>query len=137
MSNSEQPYLFELSKIGSPAIGFISVAENSTLPFAIKRVYWTYYTPHEVIRGNHAHKNLEQILTAVSGQIIVTTINRNGREQTFTLDKPTTALYIPPLCWRTLQFSHSAVLMCLASDEFAESDYIRDKDQFMSLIQGK
>jgi hypothetical protein len=73
MPFNDQPYLFEMKKIGSSSIGFISVAENKDLPFPIERVYWTYFTPNEVIRGNHAHKSLKQILLAVSGEIKIET----------------------------------------------------------------
>lgn len=131
MIKGTQPYLFEFGKIGDSSIGYISVAEAPTLPFPVKRVYWTYFTPHEVIRGNHAHKKLQQIIVAVAGQITLDVINSNGIKETFHLTKPNQALYIPPMCWRTLQFSHSAVLMCLSSEPFSETDYIRDFNDFI------
>ncbi len=134
MQGNLKPYLFEINRIGNSSIGFISVAENKSMPFAVQRVYWTYFTPHEVIRGHHAHKNLQQVLIAVAGNITVNTIDCEGRKETFQLTKPNVALYVPSMCWRTLQFSHSAVLVCLASSEFEESDYIRDIDKFNSLI---
>ncbi|NBW35232.1 MAG: WxcM-like domain-containing protein [Cytophagia bacterium] len=138
MSNKAQPYLFDVKKIGEPSIGYISIAESDHLPFSIKRVYWTYYTPDEVIRGNHAHKNLQQILVAVTGKITVDTVLLNGEKQTFELTKPNRCLYLPSMCWRTLKFSHNAVLMCLASEVFSESDYIRDFDAFIkSNIDGR
>jgi hypothetical protein len=52
-----KPGIVQLAKIGAPPMGYITVTEN--LPFEIKRVYWTYYTPHDVIRGNHAHKKAD------------------------------------------------------------------------------
>src|SRR5687767_8911140 len=69
MSKTSQPYLFEFGKIGDSTIGYISVAESRALPFVVQRVYWTYFTPHEVIRGHHAHKTLQQIIVAVAGEI--------------------------------------------------------------------
>lgn len=135
MSKALQPYLFEFGKIGDSSIGYISVAESHTLPFVVQRVYWTYFTPHEVIRGHHAHKALQQIIVAVAGQITIEVINSEGIQETFQLTKPNQALYIPPMCWRTLQFSHSAVLMCLSSEPFSESDYIRDFNEFKKLTK--
>ena len=41
----------------------------TALPFIPKRIYWTYYTPDDVVRGNHSHHELEQILVAVSGKV--------------------------------------------------------------------
>ena len=134
MTFDDKPIWFEIPKIGDSSIGYISIAENPKLPFAIERVYWTYFTPNEVVRGNHAHKHLKQILVAASGQIRVDTENRNGLKNTFNLTTPNQALYIPSLCWRTLQFSHSAVLICMASSVFSEPDYIRNYEDFRSMI---
>jgi dTDP-4-dehydrorhamnose 3,5-epimerase-like enzyme len=127
------PSLIEFSKIGSPALGYISVAQNSGLPFEIKRVYWTYYTPDSVIRGHHAHYELEQIIFATSGRIEFILEDVEGNEEEFILDSPNVGLYIPQLYWRTIKFSHNAVLLCLASMEYGEEDYIRDYAEFKSL----
>jgi len=124
---------FDLEKIGNPSLGFITIAENSkNIPFEIKRVYWTYYTPQDVIRGGHAHKNLEQLIFAVSGVIEFNTEDKEGSKQTFILDNPSKGLYIPKLIWRDIKFSHTAVLLCLASEEYSEDDYIRDYDTFLN-----
>lgn len=120
--------LINIGKLGSSPLGFISVAEN--LPFEVKRVYWTYYAPHEVIRGHHAHKSLQQFIFAVSGVIKFDLENVMGEKNHFVLDSPDLGLYIPALHWRTIQFSHNAVLLCLASQIFDEDDYIRDYNNF-------
>ena len=128
------PRLIEFATIGNPALGFISVAENNkNIPFEIKRVYWTYYTPNKVKRGGHAHKMLEQLIFAVSGIIEFNTQCKNGNAESFVLDKPNIGLYIPRLVWRDIKFSHSAVLLCLASELYIESDYIRDYNVFKKL----
>ena len=123
----------DLDRIGNPSLGFITIAENSkNIPFDIKRVYWTYYTPQDVIRGGHAHKHLEQLIFAVSGVIEFNTEDQDGNKQTFILDNPSRGLYIPRLIWRDIKFSHSAVLLCLASEEYDEEDYFRDYNEFKS-----
>jgi len=128
-----QPELLDFKRVGSSALGYISIAEN--LPFEIKRVYWTYYAPHEVIRGHHAHKELSQVIFAVSGTIKFELENIMGVKQSFLLDRPEMGLYIPRLHWRTMEFSHNAVLLCLASEVFDERDYIRDYNDFKKLTQ--
>lgn len=125
------PQLLDFGKVGTSALGYISVAEK--LPFIIKRVYWTYYAPHEVIRGHHAHHELRQIIFAVSGTISFELESVMGEKQSFLLDKPNIGLYIPKLYWRTMEFSHNAVLLCLASDEYDERDYIRSYEEFKSI----
>lgn len=127
------PALIEFSKIGSPALGYISVAQNSALPFVIKRVYWTYFTPDSVIRGHHAHHELEQIIFATSGRIEFQLEDTAGATEDFVLDSPNVGLYIPRRYWRTIKFSHNAVLLCLASMEYSEDDYIRDYHEFKQL----
>lgn len=124
------PHLITFPSIGQSELGYISVAENTELPFIIQRVFWTFYTPQEVIRGRHAHHQLEQILIAVAGTIKVKTEDRQGAEQVFILDKPHEGLYLPPDHWHTMQYSHTAVQLTLASMPFQESDYIRDYDVF-------
>jgi dTDP-4-dehydrorhamnose 3,5-epimerase-like enzyme len=124
------PHWIEFPSIGQPDLGYIAVAEHPKIPFEVKRVFWTFYTPQEVIRGRHAHHQLEQILIAVAGSIKVQTEDRQGRTQTFLLDKPTLGLYLPPDHWHTMQYAHTAVQLTLASLPFDESDYIRDYDVF-------
>lgn len=129
-----EPKLIKFNKIGDPSLGYISIAEeNKNIPFQIKRVYWTYFTPNHVERGQHAHKKLEQLIVAVSGIIEFTLTNKNEKKQTFILDNPDKGLYIPRGYWRDIKFSHSAVLLCLASEKYDEKDYIRDYSEFINL----
>ena len=130
---NKEPRLIDLSSIGSTDLGYITVAEyQNNIPFEIKRVYWTYYTPNKVTRGHHAHKELEQCIFAVSGQINFELTDARGQEISFTLDSPEVGLYIPKMYWRTIKFSHNAVLLCLASDVYKKSDYIRDFKEFIN-----
>jgi len=131
-----KPCLINLNSIGDRSLGYITVLQHpETISFEIKRVYWTYYTPNEVIRGNHAHRALHQVIVATSGTINFELENVNGGKYNFKLDNPGVALYIPPLHWRTIQFSHNAVLLCMASNEYDQDDYIRDYGYFKNLLQ--
>lgn len=125
------PKLIQLNKIGDPSLGYISVVENNeNIPFEIKRAYWTYFTPNHVERGAHAHKALQQLIVAVSGIIEFVLIDKNGNKEKFILDNPDIGLLIPSGYWREIKFSHSAVLLCLASEKYDEKDYIRDYTEF-------
>ncbi|MDW9380881.1 WxcM-like domain-containing protein [Chryseobacterium sp. JV558] len=125
------PHIINLNKIGSPELGYITISETQKdVPFDIKRVYWTYYTPQDVSRGGHAHKNLQQLIVAVAGTITFNTEDKNGKKEVFVLDSPNTGLYIPKLVWRDIKFSHSAVLLCLASELYDEDDYFRNYQDF-------
>ena len=132
------PYLIQFPKLGAPEIGYISVTEQQALlPFEVKRIFWTYYTPESIVRGRHAHHATEQVLVAAAGRIIVTTELADGTIQTFRLEDPNVGLYVPPHAWHTMQYSHSAVQLVLASALYNEQDYIRDYDQFRRIWQEK
>ncbi len=127
----EKPYLIEFPKVGDSALGYISISEfEKTIPFEVKRTFWTYYTPESIVRGRHAHHVTEQVLVAVAGRIIVNTEMRDGEIMTFVLEKPNQGVYIPPNAWHTMQYSHSAVQLAFASTIYTPEDYIRDFDEF-------
>ena len=130
-----EPFLLEFPKIGNPALGYISLAEKDELPFEVKRIYWTYFTPENVERGGHAHHELEQILVALAGKITVSTEMPGGKRKIFVLDSPDKGVFLPRKSWHIMQYSHNAVQMCIASDVYEEVDYIRDYEEFKALKQ--
>lgn len=130
-----KPYLIEFPKIGNSQLGYISVSEKELLPFEPKRVYWTYFTPEDVVRGKHAHQDLEQLLVAVAGKIDIEIELINGECFAYTLDRPNMGVYIPKLSWRVMKYTHNTVQMCLASHAYDEADYIRSYDEFKRLSQ--
>lgn len=124
------PHIIDFNKVGDSGIGYISIAQNDNLPFEVKRVFWTYYTPESIVRGRHAHHSTQQILVAVTGRIIVTTESAGGEIQTFVLDRPDIGVYVPPNVWHTMQYSHTAVQVVMASSLYQADDYIRDYEEF-------
>ena len=131
------PYLIEFKKIGNAEIGYLSVNENTEfVPFKIERVFWSYFTPKNVVRGNHAHYNTNQVLIATAGNVIINTELPSGEKKSYNLDKPNIGLFVPANCWHTMTFDESSVLMVLASTIYNENDYIRDYEQY-KLIYSK
>lgn len=126
--------IIELPRITDPR-GNLTVAEaNKNIPFDIKRVYWLYDVPGGECRGGHAHKQIKEILIAVSGSFHVTLDNGKGK-QTFLLNHPYQGLLIDTKTWRTLDdFSSGAVCVVLASDFYDENDYIYDYNDFLQYI---
>jgi hypothetical protein len=128
------PHIITFKRIGKPAEGYISIAEaQNEIPFEIKRNFWTYFTPEEVVRGRHAHYETEMVLIALAGRIVVNTEMPDGSLDVFVLDKPDVGLYMPKLCWHTMQYSHNAVQLVVASTEYNEADYIRSYEDFKKL----
>jgi dTDP-4-dehydrorhamnose 3,5-epimerase-like enzyme len=113
--------------------GNLAVIEKDTYPFEIKRVYYLYDVPSDAYRGGHAHKEVFEMLIAISGSFEVLLDDGKSKKKVM-LNKPNKGLLIPTGIWRELDnFSSGAVCLVLASDVFDESDYIRDYNQFISL----
>lgn len=113
--------------------GNITVVENGiTVPFDTKRVYFIYDVPGGESRGGHAHKELRQLIIAVSGSFSVVLDDGYGVKRTFLLNRPYQALLVVPGIWRELiDFSSGSVCLVLASLHFDDSDYIRSFDEFV------
>jgi len=117
--------------------GNLSVIENDTIPFEIKRVYYVYDIPSGAERGGHAHKDLQQFLVALSGSFDVI-LNDGKEESTVTLNKPNVGLLIKSGIWRELKnFSSGAVCLVVASNVYIKDDYIRDFDEFIDYATDK
>ena len=128
--------IIELNRHHSDRKGNLTVVENkSTVPFNVRRVYYLYDVPGGVSRGGHAHRQLFQMIVAVSGSFSVT-LDDGTVKRTFLLNRPYKGLLVVPGIWRTLDdFSSGAVCMVLASEGYDETDYIRDYADFLNLKQ--
>jgi hypothetical protein len=115
--------------------GKIAIAESGTqVPFDIKRVYYLFDVPSFAERGGHAHKELQQIIIAVSGSFNVH-IDDGVNKKTIILNNPSKGLYLCPMIWRELDcFSGGAVCLSLVSDHYKEDDYYRNYKEFKKEI---
>lgn len=130
----EKPRLIHFTGIGDEEVGYISVAQSKVhVPFDIKRVYWVYHTPAHIERGNHAHIRCVQLLVAVAGRVEIELESIRGEKALFVLSDPSVGLFVPVMHWRKIHLEANAVLLCLASEEFDESDYIRNYGAFEAL----
>ena len=116
--------------------GNLSFVEGQVhVPFDIARVYWLYDVPGGAERGGHAHRDLQQVVIAMSGSFDI--VLDDGRiSQRFHLNRSYAGLYIPSMVWREIDnFSSGSVCMVLASEVFDEDDYIRDHAEFRNAVQ--
>lgn len=125
--------IIDIPKIENPE-GNIAVIEKDIISFDIKRVYYLFDVPSSAQRGGHAHKELNQVLIALSGSFDV--VLKDGKSTTkITLNKPDKGLVITNNLWRELEnFSSGAVCLVLASAVFNEEDYIRNYDDFVRYV---
>ena len=124
------PIKITLGKHGASVIGYLTAPTVREIPFRVRRVFWTYFTPERITRGRHAHKRTSIVLFALTGKVIVATETLTGVKKTFVLDKPNVGLFIPPMIWHTQRYSHTAIQLVLASRPFNEKEYIRDYKTF-------
>ena len=112
--------------------GDLNVAEFQTIgKFETKRIYFISNVPEKFSRGEHAHKNLNQIFFAVAGKLNLTVTNGNVTESV-ELNPQEKAYFLPAGYWRELSnFTDNAICVVLASDYYDEDDYIRSYDEYL------
>lgn len=111
----------------------IALESLKNIPFEIKRVYYIFGNKNNVRRGFHAHKNLQQVLIAVSGSCKILLDNGKNKQEVL-LDLPSKGLLIKDCMWREMfDFSSDCVLLVLSNEHYDENDYIRDYNQFLDL----
>ncbi len=103
--------------------------------FPIKRVYYIFGTKKRVARGFHAHKKLKQLAIVLKGSCTFVLDNGKKREEVHLTDA-TKGVFIEGVIWREMKnFSEDCILLVLASEYYDESDYIRDYDEFLTMVK--
>lgn len=122
--------IIQLPKIEDRRGSLTFIQGNDHIPFEIKRVYYLYDVPGGAERGGHAHKDLHQLIVAMSGSFDIL-IDDGFSKQRHHLNRSYFGLYLPPMVWREIDnFSSGSVCMVLASNLYDESDYYRDYNEF-------
>jgi hypothetical protein len=101
------------------------------VPFDIARIYYLYDVPAAAVRGGHAHKDLKQLIIALSGSFDVR-LDTGRLRRVVQLNRPNIGLLISSMMWRELDnFSSGGICLVLASMPYDESDYFRDYETFL------
>jgi dTDP-4-dehydrorhamnose 3,5-epimerase-like enzyme len=128
--------IIELPKIADPRGNLTFVESQNHIPFKINRVYYTYDVPGGAERGGHAHKELKQLIIAMSGSFDIT-LDDGFEKKTFHLNRSYFGLYVPTMVWREIDnFSSGSVCMVLASEFYSEADYYREYEDFLKAVRG-
>lgn len=122
--------IVELSKTQDSSGDLTNIYNDVTIPFRIKRVFYSYDIPGKESRGAHAHKECHQFLLAVNGSYEVV-LDDGKNKRIVLLDKPNLGLHILPGIWASEQnFSQGAICLVFASHLYDEEDYIRNYEDF-------
>lgn len=136
-SINEKAKMLEFTQRGDDR-GHLVIVEGGgqDIPFDIKRVFYIYGSDPDVVRGQHANKKSEFILINVAGTSKVKVLDGKGNETIFSLNRPHTGVYLPRMVWKDMyDFSDDSVLLCLASEHYDESEYIRDYNDFINMVE--
>lgn len=126
-----------LPQVHDPRGDLTFVEGGVQIPFDIRRVYYLYNVPVDSERGGHAHRELEQVVFALSGSFRMK-VDDGTTKSEYWLRDPRKGLYISRLIWREMDaFSQGAVCMVLASHKYNEADYYREYEQFLTATRGR
>jgi UDP-2-acetamido-3-amino-2,3-dideoxy-glucuronate N-acetyltransferase len=101
------------------------------LPFTPLRCFLIFDVKSKEVRGEHAHRQCDQLLVCVRGSVMAVCDDGRTRQE-FRLEDPTTGLLIPAMVWGTqYRYTPDAMLLVFASRAYEPGDYIRDYDQFL------
>ena len=126
--------IIDLPQIHDPRGDLTFVESGNHLPFDIKRVYYLYNVPVDSERGGHAHKELQQVVFALSGSFRIKVDDGHSKAE-YWLRDPRKGLYLSQLVWREMDsFSQGSVCMVIASHCYDENDYYRDYSAFVKAV---
>ena len=114
--------------------GLLAAEYSKDIPFVPQRAFVIFDVPSKEIRGEHAHKKLQEIVVCVRGSCSVKLDDGKNTAEVL-LNAPEIGLYIGPMIWATqYNYSSDAILLVLASDPYDPADYIRDYSDFTKAV---
>ncbi|MDD3411853.1 MAG: FdtA/QdtA family cupin domain-containing protein [Eubacteriales bacterium] len=133
--NNTDVRMLEFPQHGDERGHLVVVEGSKDIPFDIKRVFYIYGSDTNVVRGKHANRRTAFVLINVAGRSKVRVKDGRGNEAVFSLNRPHTGIYLPPMVWKDMyDFSEDAILLALASEAYDNAEYIRDYDAFVKEV---
>lgn len=127
--------MLEFQQRGDERGHLVIVEGAEDIPFEIKRIFYIYGSAPDVVRGQHANRESEFVLINVAGTSKVKVKDGKGNEAVYSLNRPHTGIYLPRMIWKDMyDFSEDSVLLCLANTHYDASEYIRNYDDFVRLV---
>lgn len=128
--------IIQFDELGDERGRLVVIEGNKSIPFDIKRVFYIYGSESDVVRGQHANKESEFILINIAGSSKVR-ITDGTEELIVNLHSPNMGVYIPKMLWKDMyDFSSDSVLLVLASTCYDGEEYIRNYEEYTSIMKG-
>lgn len=132
-----KPRFLAFEQLGDTRGQLVVIEQFKEVPFAIKRLFYIYGSDSGVIRGQHANRNSQFVLVNLAGSSKVKTDNGRGETAVFSLDRPHVGVYLPTMIWKDMyDFSPDSILLCIASEVYDATEYIRNYAEYVSEING-
>ena len=110
--------------------GNLSVLEGHAFPFEVKRIFYMYRVPAGAERGGHAHMYEQQCLVTLAGSFALD-VSDGATTETFVLDNPNRALYVPAMRWvRLHRFEPGTVVLVICDTLYDAEHVVSDWDEF-------
>ncbi len=135
MQLKDQYKIIDFRECGDERGNLVVVEGHQDIPFDIQRIFYIYGSDATVVRGSHANLNSEFVLINVSGTSKVKVTNGTETE-VISLDRPRMGLYLDKMIWKEMyEFSADSVLLVLASEHYDEHEYVRDYQQYLTMMR--
>ncbi len=135
MNVFNQAQMLEFAQKGDERGHLVIVEGMKDIPFDIKRIFYIYGSDENVVRGQHANRESEFVLINVAGTSKVRVKDGKGNEAVYSLNRQHTGIYLPKMVWKDMyDFSEDSVLLCLASTHYDSSEYVRDYETFLKIV---
>lgn len=115
--------------------GRLTAVESGVhVPFAIARVFYVHDVAAGVPRGGHAHRDTDQVITAVTGNLTLA-VSDGRRWRRFGLGEAARGVYVPRMLWvDLLDFSQGAVCLVFASTIYDQSKSLRTWKSYLGAM---
>ena len=109
----------------------------SDIPFEVKRIYWIQNFVPGSIRGNHAHRILNQLMILLKGSLELE-LNRGEIGTKKRLQAPGDFVMIPRATWRRFSSTDpQTIILVLADREYEPEDYIRNYNDYLEWFKNQ
>ncbi|MDI7183519.1 sugar 3,4-ketoisomerase [Leptospira santarosai] len=126
-----------LKKVRDDRDGNLIIMEGMRdIPFEVRRIYYINNLENSVsVRGQHAHKEIEQVIFCVSGSFTLK-LDDGKVKQEILMNRDNVGVLLGKMLWHTMEnFSSGCILLVAASDYYKEEDYIRNYSDFIRLAE--